>query len=112
MHSEFYKQSRNKDGLNTMCKACYKVYNRESRTIECESCGREMYKHNGFKVCYECRDTEYHHDRPICDSCVFAAECKHNIWKATFTPYCFKTSKYHGLYENERVNHEPTIDAR
>jgi hypothetical protein len=87
-----------------MCKACYKVYNRESRTIECKSCGREMYKNNGYKVCYECRDTEYHHDRPVCDSCTFLATCRVRVrskdeqyWD--WLPPCFKQSAYHEAYQ-------------
>jgi hypothetical protein len=36
-----------------------------------------------------------------CYKCVFRAECKHNIWKASFDPYCFVDAKYHGLYVAE-----------
>ena len=36
-----------------------------------------------------------------CDGCAFLSECKHNIWKRTFTPYCWTTAKYHGLYQAE-----------
>ena len=36
-----------------------------------------------------------------CNNCVFVRECRDNIKLKTFTPYCFVTAKYHGLYQAE-----------
>jgi hypothetical protein len=36
-----------------------------------------------------------------CLNCVFLAECRDNIWRKTFDPYCFVDAKYHGLYVAE-----------
>ena len=107
MLNQFYKQNSNRDGHENICKACKKIYNRVSRTIPCEVCGKEMYKSNGHTVCLECRnrkqDIRYTID---CKYCVFLEGCRVRVKQTgpeyyDWMPPCFVTSKYHDAYVKE-----------
>jgi hypothetical protein len=76
--SEFYNRKACTDGKAGQCKACWE-----------DAWGRE-----GWEMITV--PTAVH-----CDYCPFEAECKHNIWKRSFDPYCFVEAKYHGLYVRE-----------
>ena len=69
--TKFHKNKLAPDGRKYMCAMC---------------CSKEYYSGNGVNGCR---------------NCVFVRDCKHNIKLKTFTPYCFVTAKYHGLYQAE-----------
>ena len=107
--SQYYKSHSNRDGYEGICKPCKKIYNRVSRTIGCEVCGKEMYKSNGHTVCLECRKTR-HQYTVECKYCVFEDGCKRRVKQTgpehwDWMPPCFLTSKYHDAYVKEY--HEP-----
>ena len=84
------------------CKSCHAEIVRERRWGKCPRCGGEFYKGNGYKLCKNCRGKKEIMSLIPCYKCPFERECKDNIWRETFTPYCFVTAKYHGLYESEQ----------
>ena len=104
--SQFHLNKMYKDGVDNRCKSCYSEYIREKRWGKCSKCGDDYYKGNGHALCKSCRKPVAKKVQlsplPRCDRCAFERECKDNIWRETFTPYCFVTAKYHGLYEREQ----------
>lgn len=104
----FYKNDRNLSGYNYKCKDCIREAARRRRNGSCELCGAPMYKDTKKrKYCKDCREVAglmtiinpREHDS--CSGCAFLRECNDNIWRKSFTPYCFVTSKYHEFYVSE-----------
>ena len=79
--SEYHVSKSAKDGLQSKCKACTRVYWQNQYKTRTRRDGDVTYTH--------------------CENCVFLRECQHNIWRRTFDPYCFVSSKYNGLYQQE-----------
>jgi len=112
MYNEFYRHPEGKDGHVNICKECKRSDARIHNYGACASCGKHHYKGAGYKLCKECRGTVVRiaipsngnlscgvgHGQQVC---VFVAECRDNIRMQTFTPYCFVSCKYHGLYVKE-----------
>lgn len=79
---------------------------------KCSKCGEtksltKFHKDRGAKdgrqrICILCRRMNSHDVIPYgCEKCAFLPECKANIKRRTFDPYCFVTSKYYELYKAE-----------
>ena len=111
-YSEYHKRNQgSKDGYQGECKACCKVRRYRTNFVECERCGEMFDKRYRHTLCVDCRKPKPSYQltayplpsgaRCNPDKCVFYPECKHNIRLKKFSPYCFKTSKYHVLYELE-----------
>ena len=79
--TEFYIRPASPDGRYATCSECKRKYNRKN-----------------YKSTHGLRDG---YTSQGCDNCAFLRECKDNIWKRTFTPYCWVSAKYHGLYQSE-----------
>ena len=98
---EYYKRNR-----YSFCPHCDKPRK------TCTECGKtkllsQFYCNKNAKdgrqsVCLVCR-TDLNLSKVSCrtDRCVFHATCRVRIKDMNFDPYCFVTSRYHGLYQQE-----------
>ena len=115
-HSAYCKRKR-----SVTCKDCGVEYYKRNRYAFCPHCDKprktcgvcgktklltQFYNNRNTKdgrqkICLVCR--AHNVKNPYCEKqgCVFYATCKANIKRMKFDPYCFVTSRYHGLYEQE-----------
>ena len=82
---DYYIRPVAKDGRYATCKTC---------KLE-----RDRKRYFGTKGTRDGGVTQVH-----CENCAFLRECKDQVWLKTFTPYCFPSAKYHGLYQDEYRN--------
>jgi hypothetical protein len=80
--SEYYENNTGKDGHESNCKPCRLKQN------------RTRYRKKRPAKAIEIRAIK-------CMDCVFLRECRDQIKRRTFTPYCFVTAKYHQLFIDE-----------
>ena len=116
--AEFNRDNHRKDGRQTWCRECASAARLERMTLKtCNKCGVEkrhksFHKNGGMAdgrqaTCIVCRKIGYASIPNGCINCAFLAECRHNIRRMSFDPYCFVTSKYHDFYVKEyRVSDE------
>ena len=117
-HSAYCKRKR-----NVTCEDCGVEYYKRNRYASCPHCLKpkkvcakckkrkyitQFYKNVNAKdgrqsTCVLCRASKQEVRNSYCDEhgCVYFKTCKDRVKDRTFDPYCFVTSKYHGLYEQE-----------
>ena len=108
----FYKRRQGSiDGYWGECKDCYNERTRAYKRGACESCGKDMYKANGYKLCRECRSplsivTNVLSEYAMCDKCTFLKVCKKRVMQTDqehwdWMPPCYVSSKFHDAYRKE-----------
>ena len=110
----FHKNVSHKDGHNNTCSDCHTKYCRKKRNVKvktCTRCGKEkpmtkFHRMNSAQDgrqtrCMLCRANSKDAIPYGCDKCAFLTTCRHNIRLMSFDPYCFVSSKDHGLYQQE-----------